>query len=262
MVNKAKALSKKDGKAFLRAALIGVERSFRQELKSRGESITHDGSLGDAAEDAWIALLSNYLPTRYRVAKTFAVDHKGHTTDQLDCLIYDAHFTPALFGKDKHQYVPAEAVYATFEIKQHVNAAHLEMAAAKVRSIRKLSRTSAPIPWANGINPPKKPFPIIGGLLAIDADWADGLGAAFKKQLRRWSGDERLDFVLTAEDGYCDQTEATGSPKIVIGEGALIRGLFRLLVILRDKATVSAVEWEKYDAAFNSPPRKASRAKR
>ena len=158
MVNKAKQQSDHDGIAFLRERLIEVEERFRLDLRQKRSSVTHDGTQGDAVEDDWIALLRQYLPTRYRVAKAFAVDHLGHTTDQLDCLIYDAHFTPALFGRDKHLYVPAEAVYATFEVKPTVNATHLEAAARKAESVRRLERTSAPIPWAQGINPAREPF--------------------------------------------------------------------------------------------------------
>ena len=98
MPNRAKRHSIQDGKSFLKERLISVETVFIEELKRYQKEITHDGTLGDATEDAWIKLLQRYLPARYQVAKAFAVDHLGKTTDQLDCLIYDAHFTPALFA--------------------------------------------------------------------------------------------------------------------------------------------------------------------
>lgn len=253
MANKAKRESVENGPDFLKTALIEVENEFRSHLQRKRKTITHDGTLGDAVEDDWIALLKQYLPARYCVAKAFAIDHQGNTTDQLDCLIYDAHFTPALFGKDRHLYVPAEAVYATFEIKQSVNAAHLRAAAKKAASIRRLARTSAPIPWANGVNPPKTPFPILAGLLAMDASWADGLGKTFLKQLSEWTGDEELDLVLTASAGFCDRFNASRTPMIVAGEGSLMRGLFRLLAALREKATVVAIDWDKYESVLRSP---------
>jgi hypothetical protein len=254
MVNRAKRQSREEGRGFLRQALIDVEQEFRQELTRNRRAITHDGVLGDAVEDAWLGLLRRYLPARYCVDKAFAIDHEGHTTDQLDCLIYDAHFTPALFGKDKHQYVPAEAVYATFEIKQTVNARHLKAAAGKVASLRRLQRTSAPIPWVNGVNPAKTPFRILGGLLALSASWRDGLGESFQKQFDKWTGIEQVDLVLTASSGWCDRFQPAGTSTIAVGEGALIRGLFRLLAALREKATVVAIEWDKYEAVLTSEP--------
>lgn len=248
MTNRAKRQSSENGKSFLRSALIDVEKQFREDLKRKQTSITHDGTLGDAVEDDWIALLKKYLPARYCVAKAFAIDHEGQTTDQLDCLIYDAHFTPALFGTDRHLYVPAEAVYATFEIKQVVNSTNLKAAAKKAASLRKLKRTSAPIPWANGRNPPKEPFPILAGLLAMETHWIDGLGGkTFQKQLAKWTGQEEIDLVLTANAGFCDRFSKELSPRIVSGQGALIRGLFHLLVELREKATVVAIDWDKYE---------------
>jgi hypothetical protein len=249
MANLAKKRSRQDGKGFLRSALISVEEQFKVELRTIAQNVTHDGTLGDGVEDAWIRLLRKYLPERYCVDKAFAIDHEGHTTDQLDCVIYDSHFTPSLFGKDRHRYVPAEAVYATFEVKPSVNAQHLKAAATKAASVRKLLRTSAPIPWANGVNPPKKPFQIIGGLLAMKASWADGLGKTFKKQLVAWKADEELDLVLTASSGFSDRF-ATDHLTTAKGDGTLIQGLFRLLAALRDRATVTAIDWQRYESVL------------
>lgn len=249
-MNTAKDHSEKDGKSYLRDTFIDIEKAFIEELKRAQKQVTHPGALGDAWEDAWIELLRKYLPTRYKVAKAFAVDHLGKTTEQLDCLIYDAHFTPALFGKDKHQYIPAEAVYATFEAKAEVTKEDLEYAGKKVMSLRALQRTSAPLTSHLGTNQAKPLLPIIGGLLTLKASWADGLGETFLKNFTNLSGDEKLDIVLTAENGICDHLQQDRDPEVITGEGALIRGLLRLLKALRDKATVPAVEWEKYEAVF------------
>ncbi len=182
MVNRAKRQSREDGQEYLRDRLVDVEQHFYEDLKRNQRAVTHDGALGDATEDHWIKLFRKYLPGRYSVAKAFAIDHKGKTTDQLDCLIYDAHYTPELFGKDNYLYIPAEAVYATFEIKQDVNATHLEYAATKADSLRSLERTSAPIHWMGPKAPTKKPFRIIAGLLAMEAEWKDGLEASACQQ--------------------------------------------------------------------------------
>lgn len=246
MTNKAKQQSEQDGKAYLKERLLEVEEAFIQDLK-RCQKITHDPTMGDATEDAWIELMQQYLPVRYRVAKAFAVDHLGHTTDQLDCLIYDAHFTPALFGRDKHLYVPAEAVYGTFEVKQVIDSGDLEYAANKVASLRALARTSAPLESIFGTNPPKPVFPIMGGLLGMSASWKDGLGDAFLERFNDLKDEKQLDLVLTAESGFCDRLENGRDPVIVNGQGSLMRGLFRLLKALRAKATVTAIEWEKYE---------------
>lgn len=248
-MNKAKQKSEQDGSAYLKERLIDVEELFIQDLKMR-QKVTHDATIGDTTEDAWIELLVRYLPRRYKVAKAFVVDHLGKTTDQLDCLIYDAHFTPALFGKDKHLYVPAEAVYAAFEVKQNIDAGDIKYAGKKAASLRALVRTSADLRDARGATGPKDILPFIGGLFAMKASWSDGLGASFLENLDVLKDEEKLDIVITAESGFCDQINVD-DVSIFTGEGALIRGLFRLLRALRSKHTVPAIDWEKYESVFD-----------
>jgi hypothetical protein len=245
-------IAAKGDATFLRNALLSVENKFRSDLAHKREINTHSPSFGDATEDAWLELMKEYLPARYQVNKAFAVDHRGNVTEQLDCLIYDAHFTPKLFGEDKRLYVPVEAVYGTFEIKQEVDASHMAYAANKIASLRKLLRTSAPLQGPKGPNEPKVPQPIIGGLLAMKASWTDGLGSAFLNNFEKYKTERRLDFVLTAESGFCDALNLTLSPSVVSGSGALMRGLFRLIKALRDKNTVPAVEWERYEDVLKS----------
>lgn len=232
---------------FLKGALLEVEAAFQERLRHASRMTTHTTSLGDATERAWIDLLRAYLPARYQVAQAFAIDCEGRCTLQLDCLVYDAHFTPALFGNDRQLFVPAEAVYATFEVKQNIQSGYIRAAAQKAASLRRLRRTSAPVPWLSGVGPPKMPFRIIAGLLAMNAARRGGMADDFYTRLERCQGDQHLDLVLTAESGFCDTFNADGSPTIATGKGALIRGLFRLLVALRERATVTAVEWEKYE---------------
>jgi hypothetical protein len=249
MTNQPKKASEENGKEYLRGRLIDVESAFVLKLKQKMAAITHDGTAGDATEDAWIDLLKDYLPARYRVAKAFAVDHLGHTTDQLDCLIYDAHFTPSLFGEHNNLYVPVEAVYATFEVKQSIDAGDIAYAGKKAASLRALVRTSADLRDARGATGPKELLPIIGGLFAMNASWSDGLGETFIQNLDALQDDEVLDMVITAESGFCDRVNADDI-SIFTGEGALIRGLFRLLRALRSKHTVPAIEWERYEEVF------------
>ena len=242
----------KDDSTFLREALLSVEKKFLSGLKHVIETNTHNGAHGDATEGAWLELLREYLPTRYKVAKAFAIDHKGNTTKQLDCVIYDAHFTPKLFGEDSSLYVPAEAVYATFEIKQTVDAQNLNDAAEKVESLRKLVRTSVALIGPLGTpNPARVPLPIIGGLLAMNASWTDGLGTTFSKNFASHKDDRQLDLILTAEGGFCDALDLSISPEVVTGAGSLMRGLFRLIKTLRDKNSVPAIDWEEYEKVLS-----------
>ena len=250
MVNQAKQESEREGKEFLKKRFIEVEELFIANLKTH-KSITHDTAMGDATEDSWIELLRKYLPSRYQVQKAFAIDHNGKTTEQIDCLIYDAHFTPALFGKDNHLYVPVEAVYAAFEVKQDISAGDLTYAASKIASLRALDRTSAPLGNPRGILEAKPLLPIIGGLVGMNATWTDGLGETFLSNFNALTAEKRLDIILTSECGVCDRFNEEEEPEVFRGQGALIRGLFRFLRALRAKQTVPAIEWQKYEAVFD-----------
>ena len=251
MANRAKRQSELDGTGYLCSAFTDVERKFTLALESRS-TITHDPTMGGATEDDWIDLLRRYLPRRYEVDSAFAVDRHGRTTDQLDCVIFDAHYTPALLGERRHRYVPAEAVYAVFEVKQTVNSGHIAAAMDKVESVRRLDRTSVKITHAGGEFAPKEPFHIIGGLLAKSAQWQDGLGRTFQDHFDQVEGDRRLDLVLTAESGFCDRFAEGEHIVCSAGDGALVNGLFRLLDALQRRGTVPAIDWMSYAAVFEA----------
>lgn len=251
MSNKAKTLSEENGKKYLKNCLVDVEKAFVQKLIVNTRAVTHSGSLGDANEDAWIDLLRDYLPSRYQVAKAFAIDHTGKTTDQTDCLIYDAHFTPALFGTKGSLYVPVEAVHAALEIKPTVNSQNLKYAGKKVASLRRLTRTSAVLSGPYSSKYPKPLFPIIGGILALNVEWKNGLDTTFFTNFNDLTDDEKLDFVLTGQGGFCDHFDHESDPQVFSGDGSLIRGLFRLLNALRLQNTVPAIEWDKYEQVLD-----------
>lgn len=73
---------------------------------------------GDVTEWDWIAVLREHLPTRYCVDKAFIVDSRGNLSQQLDLVIFDKQYGPIVFHRHGATYIPAESVYAVFEVKQ------------------------------------------------------------------------------------------------------------------------------------------------
>ena len=63
-------------------------------------------------------------------------------------------------------HIPAESVYAVFEVKPSMSRALVRDAAAKVASLRALHRTSAKVISAGKRCSAVRPNPILGGLLA------------------------------------------------------------------------------------------------
>lgn len=134
-------------------------------------TLTHPVSKGDATEDEWRNWFNDYFPKRYRAEKAFVIDCKGNRSEQMDVVIYDTHFSPTIFQINDEKFIPAESVYAVFEVKQDLTKDHIEYAAKKIESVKSLKRTSAPINTINGFVPGRPAPQIIGGLLTLNSGW-------------------------------------------------------------------------------------------
>lgn len=143
--------------------------------------------------------------------------------------------------------IPAEAVYAVFEAKQSINAGEVAYAHGKVASVRKLHRTSLPIPHAGGIHPAKLLPHIIGGLLTLDSDWTPPFGAAFIDAVSKGTGDERLDLCCAAAHGAFGQTPG-GWINVAPGGKPATAFLFELIARLQESATVPMIDLRAYAA--------------
>jgi len=245
MSNPAKAVSNKDGKRFLQDAFHEQQKVLQAHLEYAKKTITHDGKCGDVTEKHFLETLAAYLPNRYAVDSAIVIDSRGQTSDQMDVVIYDCQYTPCLLDQHDHKYIPAEAVYAVLEVKPEINAKYMKYAGDKAKSVRRLHRTTIPIPHAGGKPyPPKALFPITAGLIASDIAWKNGFGKTFAKQFAALKGDCRLDCALAVSSASFD---AYGTkPLVVSGNNALVFFLFRLLEKLQSLGTVPAIDWNAY----------------
>ncbi len=243
-MNRAKQLSKEDGKAFLRQAFERQQAVLAAHLKQSG-SITHDGVMGDVNEDHFIDLLKQYLPQRYAIASAIVIDSNGASSDQIDIVIYDNQYTPTLLDQKSHKYVPAEAVYAIFEVKPTINKHYLEYAAAKAESVRVLERTSVPIVHAGGEYPAKPLFNIIAGIVATEVEWTDGFkSSAFIANHTVLTGNQVLDCGLAVSGGCFDTFDSNLQAGPI--NNSLAYFIFRLSQKLQSLGTVPAIDWDKY----------------
>jgi hypothetical protein len=71
-------------------------------------------------------------------------------SQQIDVVVFDRQYSPFIFHYEGQIIIPAESLYAAFEAKQSINAAQVAYAQGKVASVRRLHRTSLPIPYAEG----------------------------------------------------------------------------------------------------------------
>lgn len=153
----------------------GLQKQMEAQLSTNRSFIMHPGTKGDALENVWIKWLKNYMPNRYCIDKAIIIDSEGNLSDQIDLVIYDQQYTPFVFSQDDTLYIPAEGVYAVFEVKPDLlgsasskgeNISYIEYAGRKIESVRKLKRTSARIIDRGESKNPRPLTKIIGGILA------------------------------------------------------------------------------------------------
>jgi hypothetical protein len=234
-----------DHTPFLRDAFASEQECLAASLKSSFR-ITHSGDRGEVNEQFFIDFLRAYLPNRYTVEKAIVIDSKGAVSHSIDIVVFDRQYTPTLLDNDKHRYVPAEAVYAVFECKPKIDKGYLEYAGEKVNSVRKLYRTSVDIHHAGGVFKKKPLFPIIGGILATQVGWTDGLGRTFEENHKQLSGDQIVDCGFAASGACFDIFADDGAYNYGPAKNALAYFAFRLLWKLQTLATVPAVDWMAY----------------
>lgn len=212
-----------------------LDEEMRLKLSSKIDEIYHPTVKGTEIELNWIGLLRNYLPERYKVDSGIVVDHEGSISEQIDIIIYDRHFTPFIFRGENIVYIPAEGVYAVFEVRSKFDKANYDYAVKKLKSVKQLKRTSANFTHIMGDNK-KVLFEIIGGILT-KSNGSTGTYNGLKQ------GTD-LAIVLCLDYGI----KMVEDKAIVAQEGEPILAFFLLKLIekLRTLGSVSALEVDKY----------------
>lgn len=176
----------------------GLQCEMQESLNINRRCIPHMGSMGDASETHWIKFLSAYLPDKYKVDKAMVIDSEGSVSQQIDIVIYDALYTPFIFNHDGFKYIPAEGVYAVFEVKQDING-NIKYAAEKIESVRKLKRTSMPMIASGKKHEERSLSKIIGGILTTDCSYVNT--ATIEKQLKSLKGFQTIDLGCSVSYG-------------------------------------------------------------
>ena len=226
--------------------LSGLHETIEKQLELARRTMGHPVAKGDASEGVWLEMLEKYLPKRYQAAKAFVVDSAGVFSEQIDVLVFDRQYSPFIFELNKQTVIPAESVYAVFEAKQSIDAEEVRYAKRKVASVRRLHRTSLPIPHAGGVYPAKTPGHIMGGLLTFQSDWKPGLGDSLVEALKdEEHADGRLDLGCVAAHGifgcdsdHCYTITPEGKPATAF--------LFELIARLQSTATVPMIDIRAY----------------
>jgi hypothetical protein len=222
--------------------LGGLHDDIQQRLDTVRKSFAHPGTKGDASERVWLELLRSYLPQRYQAATAHVVDSQGEFSDQIDVVIFDRQYSPFIFLYQGQTIIPAESVYAVFEAKQAIDAAQVAYARNKVASVRRLHRTSLPIPYAKGTYPAKTLIPIYGGLLTFESEWSPALGQPLIEALGTGEGEDHLDLGCVAAHGYFDFNQSDCRYEIHDGGKPATAFLLKLISQLQFSGTVPMID--------------------
>lgn len=175
----------------------GMQSEMLQILQTGSSAFGHPGTKGNNTEDNWIEWFRKYLPSRYKVDKAIIIDSAGKCSNQIDLVIYDAQYSYLVFHQQGSKLIPAESVYAVFEVKQNLNKQHMEYAQTKAESVRSLLRSSAPIPHAGGNYDPKPLHEILAGVLTTTSDWSAPIAKNVIPNINITNHRKRLDFVCS-----------------------------------------------------------------
>jgi hypothetical protein len=232
----------------LRRLLLHHEQELLHGLEGARELFEHPTAKGDLGEGAWCGLLEGFLPRRYQVSKAFVLDAHGTTSEQIDLVIHDRQFCPLFFEEHDQRYIPAESVFAVFEVRPRLDKGVIEYAAAKARSVRALHRTSRPLVDRGVARPPRPPFDIIAGVLARESAWAPRFGTPLIDALETNDDRARLQLGCAPRHGAFEALYETARPRLELSEqeGALMFFLLRLFHQLQVIGSPMAIDLRAY----------------
>jgi hypothetical protein len=184
----------------------GLQKQMVAQLNTNREFILHPGSKGDSLENVWIDWLKKYLPNRYCVDKAIIIDSNGDLSHQIDLVIYDQQYTPFVFTQNGIHYIPAEGVYAIFEVKPdfqgNVGSKNFfEYTGEKIESVRKLKRTSVEIINAGKPSPARPLTKIIGGILASTNSYTHSNNKTIELHLKDLKGLQTIEIGCAVDFG-------------------------------------------------------------
>ena len=233
----------------------GLQARLEGGLRGNRSAVTHPGARGEASEEDWLRVLNDHLPQRYQANRAFVIDSQGACSEQIDIVIYDRQYSPFLFNQANQRYVPAEGVYGVLEVKQDLSREHVLYAGKKAASVRRLHRTSAPVPHVEGVAKPR-PLPrIVAGIVTYQSSWSPPFGTPFRDALAGLAADHRLDVGCSLLHGAFEARYlSSGTIELAAVEGprSLVQFLLRLLKQLQSLATAPAIDYDAYLARFQA----------
>jgi hypothetical protein len=217
--------------------LAEVFRRVQLEMLAQlsvGRLFEHASAAGHATEHHWLEMFHRYLPQRYRAAPAFVIDSSGRRSRQIDIAIFDNLSSPPLFPHASGLHLPAESIYAVFEVKPTFSRQWLRDAGEKAASVRTLLRSRK----------------MLAGLLATTSVWSPAtFPANLKTALSALPATQRLDIGCSLEHGAFERTP---SLRVSSSGESLVFFVLRLLERLRKLGPAPAANLMHYAKGLRS----------
>lgn len=233
-----------------------MQQEMLYKLDTGRSAFVHKGTIGNSTEANWIKWFDTYLPKRYKAGKGIVIDSSGTQSQQIDVIIYDVQYSYLVFRCEDQLLIPAESVYAVFEVKQDLKKEHLEYAGNKAKSVRELYRTSAPIKHAGGEYAAKPLHEIVAGILTTHSEWKKEIPSHVIENIYEQDRIQRLDLVCSVSNNtfsinnniFCNEYNDTIKPSIELcnEKDSLVFLLLKLLQKLQNIGTVPAIDFASY----------------
>lgn len=233
----------------LRHILKHHQEHLLSGLEKSRAIFTNAEAKGDATEFEWTKVIEGFLPHRYKATSAFVLDADGARSDFIDVVIHDRHFCPLLFEQGGQMFIPAESVYAAFEIKQDLTRNQVVYASEKAASIRKLRRTSRSFINSGAHQDARPLFCILTGILCLESTWDPPFGNPFERALQDGASEHSpIDLGCALRHGSFDITWSGGAPHIDASapDVSLMFFLLRLFNRLQTLGTVPAIDLAEY----------------
>ena len=230
-----------------------INHAMTTDLQIARTTAGHPGDKGDASEGEWVTLFNDYLPQRYRALKCHVIDSQNAVSGQIDVAIVDRQYTPFIWQHKGLKVVPVEAVYAIFEVKQELNKSHIAYAQEKIGSVRKLFKTSLPIPHAGGVYPAKPNITIIGGLLTLSSTYTPFFSDATESALNADVDQGRIDIGCVADSGAYRRHPDLRYYSHRTSKAPIAGFMLELIAMLQELGTVPMIDLRAYATWIDRP---------
>jgi hypothetical protein len=243
-------------KIDLRALLLEKEDQLVQRLDGARRLVGHSGLKGEVSEGDWKQVIDDFLPRRYTVStKTQVMDNVGGLSDQIDLVIHDRHFCPIFFERNGVHIIPAESVFAVFEVKQEIDKGVIDYTHEKIESVRDRARTNGDIIDRGEIRNPRTPFDVLGGVLALESSWNPPFGQPLEEALRSGTVLQRIDLGCAARSGAFEATYPNNEFNLAVAQEApLVFFLHTLFARLQSIGSPMVIDLHAYTRPLETDP--------